>query len=161
MRSTITRGLMNLMLVITLFGGCDRGGRTRSALDDHRDGWARRLSVLRTAQAEQEARLRALPAAPETDRAAVVQRMQLEASVAGLKQALYGVEAHIDGSSRDVEAALANGNDQGRDALDAVRARIADYFNAQEQQLVSTASALAAAATTTPAGHTEESNASN
>jgi hypothetical protein len=133
-----------LGFLIICLGACEGTDRSRVVLDQQRNEWSDRLESLRARQVDQEARLREVSRVPAADRAAAARMLRLEASVASSKQALFDMRTHIESSARDVEAAAKASTSAGREALDAVRLRMAEHFHAQEQDLAATEAALIA-----------------
>ena len=135
-RSWASHPLVVLLGVAALAGACDRSAEIRSALEVQHADWNRRVSALQSRVGNLEARLKALPPAPNGGNGApLVQRQRLQASVIGARQTLSDIQSHAADGVRDVESAIRRGHAEGQEALGGLAARMNEYLQQQEQAL--------------------------
>jgi hypothetical protein len=137
-RAAIVPAMGFALALLTFAGGCDKSGQIRSTLESDRAAWGRQISALQGRLNDVEAKFSALPAAPASGEGAAValaQRQRLQASIVGTRQTLIDIQSHIADSTREVEAAIREGDVAGEAALEGVVGRVTEYLRQQEQTL--------------------------
>lgn len=144
MPRVLTTPVTALVFVLTCSASCDRSQQMRSTLSAQKSDWSRQLSVLQQRGVELEVRLRSLPSIGAGEDGAVeqAQRRRLEASIAGSRQSLTDVDHYVAQSAGEVEAAISRNEAEGEEALSALRTRMSEHLQRQDEELAVSEAAL-------------------
>jgi hypothetical protein len=131
------------VLICALVGACDKSEQLRGALASQQLSWQQRMGALQSRATDLEQRLRALPPQPQGSGVEILaKRRRAEGAFIGTRQSLGDLQRNIEGTLREVEAAIDRDEVQGDQALADATARIGTYLQQQEENLAGAESAL-------------------